>query len=287
MKSLFLHQLRILGTFAGAALALGCSAHDETGTGTLDISVWGEEYIESGIPETEFADGWSVVFSKFLIVIGDVIVGDDQDGEGARVSGSRLFDLVANGPHRVATLENVKARAWDNVGYAIVPADGDTQVQSSASNDDLETMLAGPYNLYVAGDARKGADSRRFDWAFAEPTSYERCVAIEQGRRSAGIVVRPGAREDMELTIHGDHFFYDDLAAEEAVLRFDAMALADADEDGEITLDELSRVKLVDIPEGTYGTGNASDVNDLRAFVRALTRTLGHFRGEGHCFAKD
>jgi hypothetical protein len=42
-------------------------------------------------------------------------------------------------------------------------------------------------------------------------------------------------------------------------------------------------VKLVDIAEGTYGTGSASNVNDLKAFVQALTVTIGHFRGEGHC----
>ena len=67
--------------------------------------------------------------------------------------------------------------------------------------------------------------------------------------------------------------------------RFNAMAAADANANGEVTLDELSAVKLVDIPEGTYGTGSASNVDDLGAFVRALTATLGHYRGEGHCAA--
>ncbi len=60
------------------------------------------------------------------------------------------------------------------------------------------------------------------------------------------------------------------------------MAAADANDDGEVTLEELEAVPLVEIDEGTYGTGSASHVDDLGEFVRALTRTIGHYRGEGH-----
>ena len=98
-------------------------------------------------------------------------------------------------------------------------------------------------------------------------------------------MVTNGGNESVQLTIHGDHFFYDDLASEEAVPRFNAMAAADTSGDGKVTLDELGAVKLVDIDEGTYGTGSASHVDDLGAFVQALTATLGHYRGEGHCAA--
>ncbi len=55
-----------------------------------------------------------------------------------------------------------------------------------------------------------------------------------------------------------------------------------------LPLEELAAVDLADktkITAGTYGTGSASNINDLRAFVEALSRTVGHFRGEGECFA--
>lgn len=39
--------------------------------------------------------------------------------------------------------------------------------------------------------------------------------------------------------------------------------------------------------DGAYGTGAAANVNNLREFVTALSRTLGHFRGEGECFASE
>jgi hypothetical protein len=52
-------------------------------------------------------------------------------------------------------------------------------------------------------------------------------------------------------------------------------------------MEELTRVKLAAIPRenGPYGTGSAAGINDLGAFVTALSRTVGHFRGEGECFA--
>ena len=62
-------------------------------------------------------------------------------------------------------------------------------------------------------------------------------------------------------------------ASQEAVVRFDNMAAADANSNGEVTLEELAQVKLVDVAEGTYGTGSASHVDDLGAFVQALTTT--------------
>ncbi|MGE3673147.1 MAG: hypothetical protein AB7K71_25965, partial [Polyangiaceae bacterium] len=87
----------------------------------------------------------------------------------------------------------------------------------------------------------------------------------------------------VQLTIQGDHLFYDDLTAENADLRFNSMAAADTNSDGEVTREELAAVQLFDLTEGSYGTGSASGVNTLDDFVEALTTTLGHFRGEGHC----
>lgn len=81
-----------------------------------------------------------------------------------------------------------------------------------------------------------------------------------------------------------DHLFYDRLQSSPdpsvvTSLRFDALAAADANADGEVTLEELNAtpidVRLYD-PSGlgaaTYG-----------AFVTQLARTVGHFRGEGEC----
>ena len=159
-----------------------------------------------------------------------------------------------------------------------------TELHQSAGSDDATLMQDQGYSVYVEGTATKGAESFTFAWGFTDATGYADCVDVGGGQETSGIVVPDGAAVDVQLTIHGDHLFYDDLASEDALLRFDHMAAADADMDGVVTLDELDAVDLATIPtgEGTYGVG-AGDVDTLGEFVRASTRTLGHFNGEGHC----
>jgi hypothetical protein len=62
-------------------------------------------------------------------------------------------------------------------------------------------------------------------------------------------------------------------------LRFEEKAAADQDGDGEITLAELD-AQPIDVrrydPSGL-------DAPSLGAFMTSLSRTVGHFRGEGEC----
>ena len=103
------------------------------------------------------------------------------------------------------------------------------------------------------------------------------------------MLVTNGGAQNVELTVHGDHVFYDDLQSEEAVPRFQALADADANSDGLITLEELDQVPLYTIPveKGTYGTGALGNVNTLGDYERTLSRTIGHYRGEGSCNSKS
>lgn len=265
-----------------SAASFGCSEADDTGTGTATFTAWGEEYIEEGIPADEFEDGWSVKYHRFLIVLSDIQAGARDGSEGGGLPQSQCLDLTQPGPHELGTLE-LDAKAWDRVGYESLRANAETVAQASASDADRDLMLDGGYSVFVSGTATRGDDSKTFAWGFTSETAYRDCVAEVDGKETLGFVLPRGGTEVVELTIHGDHLFYDDLASSEAKLRFDPIALADSDSDGNLTLDELRDVALIDIEEGRYGTGSFSDVNDLAAFVAALTATLGHFRGEGHC----
>lgn len=277
---------RFLGYYCGfAALALGglsgCGGGDgtEDGSGTATFSVWGEEFIEEEIPAGEFADGWSVEFDRFLLSIGGIYVRD-RAGKGSDLDGSWLVDLKQPGPHELGSLE-LTSKAWPFVGYAIRPVTSSTQVHESATSDNLGFMEKGGFSVHVSGTASKGSVTKTFSWGFTNATHYDDCVSEIDGKQVEGIILANGGNESVQITIHGDHFFYDDLASADAVPRFAPVAAAD--DDGLVTLDELDAVPLVEIDEGTYGTGSASHVDDLGEFVRALTRTIGHFRGEGHC----
>jgi hypothetical protein len=263
-----------------AALLTGCTGDD---TGQVRLTTWGEEFIEQGIGAEEFEDRSSVRFDRFLIHLG----GFSARGPAGELNEARswLVNLVSPGPHALATVTAASGQ-YDEIAYTVAPLTDDAELHASATGEDRALMEGGPYSVYVEGEAVHQGASQRFAWGFSDTTEYVECQQEVDGRLRPGFDVGVGGTTPVELTIHGDHLFYDDLASESAVLRFAALAEADADENGEVTLDELAAVSLIELPADTYGTGNFSDVDDLGAFLRALTRTLGHFNGEGHCLPR-
>jgi hypothetical protein len=281
--------MKLVGVLVGAAVvglvACGDSAESD-GAGDVAFTTWGEEYIEKEIPPSVVEDGWTIEYSRFLVVIRNVRVADEGGTVAASMPGSKLFDQTKAGVKPVVTFTGLPAKAWTHVSYEIAPATNDT-VLEGATEADKQLMVTGGYSVYVEAKATRGLESRRFAWGFRTATLYDRCKGTIGGKDTDGVVVTNGGTDEAQITIHGDHLYYDDLQAKEAKVRFDNIAGADFDNDGIVTLDELGKVKLAEIPaeKGPYGTGSAAGINDLGAFVTALSRTVGHFRGEGECFA--
>jgi len=289
---------KIASVLALALAAASCSdseSSDAGGKGTLTFTTWGEDFIEKEIPpkddsgEVIVEDGWTIRYTKFLLVISDVSVAEADKAPAATMPTAKLYDMHAPGPKPVITFSDLPARAYTHVSYGVAPASASTELGAGATDADKQQMVQNGYSIYVEGTLTKDAATKSFAWGFSTNTLYDRCEGEVSGKQTEGVVVTNGGTDAVELTIHGDHFFYDDLQSPDAKVRVDAIANADADGDGKVTLDELAAVQLADpqkIPAGLYGTGSASNVNDLRAFVEALSRTLGHFRGEGECVAR-
>lgn len=262
---------------------VGCGG----GTGSVSFTAWGEEYIEDEIPvdsmqTTGFVDGWEVKYGRFLVVLAEVSLAKTTGEKGPTQGAAKVLDLVKPGPVSLFTFKDVAATKWDKVSYALAPATAAAEATGAIAAADVERMKTGGLSLHVEGTATKGATTKTFAWSFTNDTLYADCTNDDFG---AGVTVPTGAEEVVQLTIHGDHFWYDDLQAEDAKLRFEAIAGADANQDGAVTLDELAQVQLTSLPLGQYGTGSAGAVKTLKDFVSALTATLGHYRGEGHCDA--
>lgn len=272
--------------FRSAACGLVLAACSSSGgEGSVTFATWGEDFIEREIPADVFADGWTLRYDKFLVNVRAIEVADYSGAIGATMITPKLFDMTRPGVKPVARFDGLEAKAWERVSYEIGPA-SDAMELGAATDQDKGIMLAGGYSIFVSATATKDGVTKKLAWGFTTRTINERCRGELAGKIVDGVVVSTGGTDQAELTIHGDHFFYDDLQSSEAHVRFDPIAQADADDDGTITLEELARVKLAAIPAalGPYGTGSAAHVHDLAAFVTALSRTIGHFRGEGECF---
>jgi hypothetical protein len=276
--------------------SVACSSSDPTGsggTGKLAFTTWGEEYIEDEIPPASaqvmgFVDGWTVKYSKFLVNFQNIRVADAQGEAAAAMAGSMLFDNHEPGIKSIIDFDGVEAKAWQAVSYEIAPVTRDTELSQSATQADQQLMIDGGFSLYVEATATKGDVAKHFAWGFPIGTRYEECHSEQDGKDEEGVVVTNNNQLEVQLTTHGDHLYYDRLQASpdpeiETSLRFDTLADADTNDDGELTLEELHSRPLNVLLYDPSGLGAATQ----GAFVTSLARTVGHFRGEGECTIKD
>jgi hypothetical protein len=238
--------------------------------GTVEITIYGEAFIEEGIPAAEVSDGWAVTFDKFLVSVGDVTAAAGHGDPAIDDPTYRVFDLAiaSGGAGHPVVAGDAGPGHYDHVGYVI--AHSADAVAGNADPADVAALVAGGYAIRIIGSATDGTVTKTFDWAFAVDVLYDHC-------HSEAHV--DGTDERIELTIHGDHLLYDDLTVAEPDLAFAIIAGADADDDGVITQAELAAVDIS--AQARYQTG--TDIDDLWSYLEAAMATLGHIDGEGHC----
>jgi hypothetical protein len=267
--------------FAAAVIALNAACSEEgaenSGEGTLRIELWGEDFIEEGIPAASspeaddgFADGYSITFDKFIIALRDISVAEEDADPALGAAAEKIWDLTESGPFPV-TSGKVPAGAYDHAAYNIAPATS-AAVAGNADAEAVAAMSDGGYSVLVAGTATDGSMTKTFEWAFDTETAYDPCHSTA--------VLEDGGKATVQITIHGDHLFYDDAVSSSPSLRFADIALADADADGQVTEEELTAYDITPLPN--YGVGSL-DIDNLWGFISHMTATLGHIDGEGHC----
>lgn len=239
------------------------------GTAPWTFETYGEPFIEEGIPAAEFEDGCAVAWDQFVVSVADrALVGDDGD-PAVEIAGTQVYDLVPPGPHEMATVD-APTGTWRTVRAAIRPDPAATAGNATAAQ--LAALTDAGAAVLVSGTLTCGAYAGTFTWAFPAGATYD-CDP-------ENLVVSAGAQARTQLTVHGDHLFFDSLVAEDAVLRATAYVAADANGDGEITQAELAAAPVA--PTGLDRGGDTS-VESLWDYLTAQVRQLGHVDGEGHC----
>lgn len=258
--------------------------------GNVSFTTKGDGSVTEPIPadspsKAGFVDGWSVKLKKTLMIIKETTLTDSTGKVIFKQPSGLLYDLNRAGPFPVQDATDLLAKKYAKVSYAI---GFDPQFQivnmDAATVPDAALMRNNSFGVYIEGTATKGTTSKEFQWGFATDTLYDDCSDAASG--GAGVTVKAGATEAVELSIHADHLFLDSLTAESGKLRFDALANADKPVDGTITQDELKNVQLSAVPSMPYVVGGATEVKTLADFVLAASRNIGHYRGGGECTVK-
>jgi hypothetical protein len=227
--------------FLATSLLVACG--DDAGEGTIVVTAYGEDYVEEGVGADEMEDGWAVTFSRFDVTFADVSIA------GRAIPTPSPVDLIPETGGEGHELGRVTADA--------------------GTYEDARFTIA---RVLVEGEAVKDEVEKTFAWTFEPGITYSNCETSTR--------VRAGEESSFEITIHADHLFFDSRVASEPDLRFQALADADENEDGEITRAELEAAGL-----GAYDPGSESHITSLWDYLEALVAELGHADGEAHCAA--
>jgi hypothetical protein len=246
--------------------------------GSITSTVYGEDFIEQGIPADVFSDGWSVQFDQFLVSIGKPsTTGEREVGD----AGFHIVDLAqpSSGEGYALATYDAPGGFYEHHGYQLRASATATGVNVGAG--DVAAMKAGGYSMWVRGSATDGAQTKTFDWPLSLSLTYADC---EMGQRIDGQDLT------MQSTIHADHLFYDDAVSPEPAVAFQLIANADGADgsqpDDAITLAELAALDIRTQSRYQVGSQTAPDgssITNLQQYVELQATTVGHLNGEGHC----
>ena len=252
-------------------LLSGCDDSEDSGTGTLTVTIWGEEFIEQGIPATEFADGYGISYEKFLVNLENVSVAAADDAPALQSVPAKIWDVSKVGPTVIVSAV-VNEDDYTHTAYTIAPANTES-VAGNADAADVAMMQQNGYSIYVEATVTNGSVTKHFAWGFNTTTRYDPC-------HSLGVLEKDG-NATVQITIHGDHLFYDSAQSTDPALRFADLALADTNNDGDITQTELTGYPIDGLQY--YTVGNMTEITNMWQYLSYMVTTVGHIDGENHC----
>lgn len=253
---------------------LGCG---ETASHTIGIV--GDAGVRNGLPADAFVDGWSVQFEQFIVVVHHPALIEHTEGKDAawvRRLGVTVWDVVADPELGDSSFEielaGLRAASYDGFDFQIAPpsAAGYPAEAGNVEAEIVEAMVEDDLAIRVVGTATNGGQTIAFDWSFTTDTLYRCAIDIEIGAAEVGSSV---------IEILGGRLFGNELGDATPTYEFNAIAAADANVDGVVTLEELDAVAL-----GSTGYDpSGEDVEDLGGFVRALSGGIGSVVGGSGC----
>jgi hypothetical protein len=258
------------------------------------VTVTANEQVLSGIPSTE--DGWSIGYQRFLVSIGGASLDGKSCNGYSDARYGRVLDVQNPDPQKLSISY---ALGQCDFGFRISNPSVDSLLGVGVTEAD-KTFMRTPgtdlysldqgVSIYVEGTATKGTTSKHFAWSFRQRVRYEKCAVEVNGTPVQGLALAQREAVEVPIEMHGEALFQDSLDPTGAKLRFEPIAAADTtfgDNDGEVTLSELGKVKLSDVGSATTyvdADGGTSQWKTLEDYLYlALFPAVARYRGDGTC----
>lgn len=280
-----------IGYRAVAALSLAIwSCGDDEGNGSLRVRLVPEETIVDGLimgQDEENTRDYGVTYSKYVIAVGRVKVASTGAGEERSDPTGYIADLRQLGEEGLPliTFDDLPAGQWDQFGFETPLAAAGFQKLGTVSDADVQTMINEQLTYWIAGTVQAPTPVS-FEFKIPVASVYTRC----ENDGEPGIAVTSDRTATADLTIHGDHLWFDSLArGDETTVTRRAGWLLKADLDGNkmVTTEELKQARadtLFPSSEGYDVSGGPFPVVTAYDFVRGQLSSQGHLNGEGECY---
>lgn len=255
------------------------------------------------------SDGWRITFERFVAAAGDVgldtpreVDRDDPetcvDYTDARYD--RLFDFATATRTHLGLAYGTGNCA---VEFRLKSPSTDSLLQPGTSNEDLTFMRVrdtdlwaddARINLWVIGRAERDGVTKRFDWAFRQGDRVSQCASATGAGNVDEVKILADESHELRGVVRGEELFRAGLDGTSPLV-FEPYAGADADGDGDITLEELALVPVtVEIPPDLVTEpnpfGGQIEIEPPATLGDVLydwqIRRVGNFVGGGECMLR-
>jgi hypothetical protein len=213
-------------------------------------------------------DGWTIHFERLLVGLGNISLEGDACNDYANAGYDRLFDFTRPGTEK---LGEVYGLGGCDIQFRIRSPSTDTLLENGTTAADREFMRdfgnVGPLPMgvplprtvaYLRGVATRSNETKRFDWKFAGRISLAHCIGGANTSETSFVQLKAGDDFRSKISFHGEGLFREGID-DNAALRFDPLAGADANGDGDITLEEIAKLPapVVEMDGGVADAGPA------------------------------
>ena len=285
----------IVTSMALAASGCGGDGARGNGDGNLTVLLAAEQSIPGGLragdQEEDIRDGFDIEFNRYVIAVGLVAMSQTDGANRQRsdlVAVADFVSLPTTAPELTA-FDQIPTGQYTEFGFQTPVPEASAANLNSVDQSDVDAMIANGWSHIIEGTITRVSDGAEKSFLIEAdvPSVYTAC-AVEGLPPGVNVSRNSSA----EVTMHGDHLFFNGFPEDEGNITRLAKWLWDVqDIDGDDLIARPDLEAATDVgtlfpspPAGVYElTGGPLTINNAWDFVRAQLGTQGHIFGEGEC----